>query len=104
MIKVLVILIFRTIQGSLLEALQDFLCIIYSPLPTPSSDTLIENLKLTQLQIELDCTICLNIMQKEGIILGCGHIFHQDCIQKWLKRNQICPVCRQTVTLQSLQS
>nr|UXY88012.1 ring-box protein 1 [Cryptomonas curvata] len=28
------------------------------------------------------------------IVLGkCGHIFHLDCVEKWLFENQKCPLC-----------
>ncbi len=55
-----------------------------------------------------DCCICLQqlVVDKIGIIskstvsdyelkqLKCGHLFHAYCINKWLKRNDKCPMCR----------
>lgn len=42
------------------------------------------------------CTICLeNLNQGDiAIILHCNHIFHQDCINPWLKKDNSCPNCR----------
>lgn len=43
------------------------------------------------------CAVCT-----EGIRFGgaakrtpCGHVFHQDCISRWLSVNYSCPLCRQ---------
>lgn len=46
-----------------------------------------------------DCTICLDefVIHVEVRILGCGHIFHNDCIKAWIKSkingNPKCPSC-----------
>lgn len=32
--------------------------------------------------------------------LPCGHCFHGECVVKWLKDNDICPYCRQTIVLE----
>ncbi|KAL3641926.1 hypothetical protein CASFOL_012741 [Castilleja foliolosa] len=43
----------------------------------------------------IDCSICLDeilIGAAEG--LPCSHVFHQDCINKWLNTSHSCPVCR----------
>ncbi|KAI9353605.1 E3 ubiquitin-protein ligase synoviolin A-like protein [Obelidium mucronatum] len=29
--------------------------------------------------------------------LGCGHIFHLNCLRSWLERQQSCPTCRRSV-------
>ncbi|KAF4751374.1 hypothetical protein FOZ62_015021, partial [Perkinsus olseni] len=45
---------------------------------------------------EVDCSICLapfNAVDKCRI-LPCHHIFHKECIDRWLKeRSDICPLC-----------
>ena len=46
------------------------------------------------------CTICLDDYSDDNpgdFMMGCGHIFHQRCIESWLKQNKQCPNCRQTL-------
>lgn len=44
------------------------------------------------------CSICLVEFEGEDAVskLGrCGHVFHFNCIEQWLERNQFsCPLCR----------
>ncbi|XP_048131639.1 putative RING-H2 finger protein ATL21A [Rhodamnia argentea] len=43
------------------------------------------------------CAICLSEYQpKETLrtIPACGHYFHAQCIDRWLRRNASCPLCR----------
>lgn len=43
-----------------------------------------------------ECSICLSeTCSKEGGYLECGHVFHNDCIKKWIENNKsTCPMCR----------
>ena len=45
------------------------------------------------------CCICLENFKKndETMILPCIHIFHSDCIKKWMKRQDICPICKNKI-------
>jgi hypothetical protein len=27
----------------------------------------------------------------------CGHVFHRECAEQWVRRNQTCPTCRARV-------
>lgn len=45
------------------------------------------------------CNMCSICMESEGgqIRLDCGHMFHKDCVLKWLKKNKSCPICRSVI-------
>ncbi|XP_066933043.1 uncharacterized protein [Clytia hemisphaerica] len=44
---------------------------------------------------EEPCVICYEDMYPQNRQpLQCGHTFHKDCIQCWLKEQRTCPVCR----------
>ena len=45
---------------------------------------------------ETECLICLdNIKLNEYVYkLPCNHVFHDSCIEPWLKNNTTCPKCR----------
>jgi hypothetical protein len=42
------------------------------------------------------CSICLDDFDEKVILrkLICNHIFHINCIEKWLSENTNCPMCR----------
>lgn len=42
------------------------------------------------------CPICLEEMKDDGltIITKCGHEFHRECLDKWLPKENSCPLCR----------
>ena len=50
---------------------------------------------------EAKCAICLMDFTKEELIctLSChkSHIFHEECIQEWVKKQTTCPICRQII-------
>uniref|UniRef100_A0A6C0J5N0 RING-type domain-containing protein n=1 Tax=viral metagenome TaxID=1070528 RepID=A0A6C0J5N0_9ZZZZ len=53
-----------------------------------------------------DCTICRNTLNSYSIhskndnidiVTGtCGHSFHKECIEPWLKTQTKCPICSTT--------
>ncbi|EAS01923.2 zinc finger (C3HC4 RING finger) protein (macronuclear) [Tetrahymena thermophila SB210] len=48
-----------------------------------------------------ECSICLNDYQNDEtiVILNCDskHIFHQQCIETWVKQKDECPLCRAVI-------
>lgn len=45
------------------------------------------------------CLVCQFAYEPEETLkrLPCGHVFHSECVAQWLKDNDICPYCRQTI-------
>ncbi|CAD8187826.1 unnamed protein product [Paramecium octaurelia] len=50
--------------------------------------------KFEKLEGIQECSICMNEIVENKKTLKCKHYFHSDCIQDWLERSKICPVCR----------
>lgn len=46
-----------------------------------------------------ECPICLDAfkVRQHCRRLGCTHIFHKKCVDRWLAKNPRCPVCRTCV-------
>jgi hypothetical protein len=42
---------------------------------------------------DTDCGICLEALDRHDVRLGCGHIFHKSCIEKWTLVKP-CPTCK----------
>lgn len=46
------------------------------------------------------CTICYEDLNDDLFYeKNCRHLFHQDCIDKWLEFNKKCPLCRTPIIL-----
>ena len=43
------------------------------------------------------CSICLE-ENPDHILINCGHHFHKECIEQWLRIKPICPLCRRLST------
>ena len=44
------------------------------------------------------CSICLVDNPKyRNLTCCCGHQFHKKCINRWLKKNDSCPICREVI-------
>mmetsp|Transcript_29866 Transcript_29866/g.75168 ORF Transcript_29866/g.75168 Transcript_29866/m.75168 type:complete len:375 (-) Transcript_29866:450-1574(-) len=43
-----------------------------------------------------ECTICLADLEtgEPALRIPCGHLFHEECVNDWLKKSNECPVCR----------
>lgn len=45
--------------------------------------------------IQSECTICLlDYTEETKKTTECSHIFHRECLDKWLETNNSCPLCR----------
>ncbi|XP_016967671.1 uncharacterized protein LOC108036191 [Drosophila biarmipes] len=47
--------------------------------------------------LKLLCSICSEFFRGRDRICSintCGHVFHQNCLRRWLKRSTTCPQCR----------
>lgn len=44
---------------------------------------------------DMQCNICLNILNAPRTLSSCGHSFCGDCLFSWLQRDHTCPLCRQ---------
>ena len=49
---------------------------------------------------EDNCAICLQKYKKADIIkeFPFKHIFHKNCIFRWLKKSNVCPLCKYDIT------
>jgi len=47
--------------------------------------------------VESRCCVCLEEYAAGDVVkvlAGCGHWYHAECIDEWLGRHNLCPVCR----------
>ena len=42
-----------------------------------------------------ECIICLEDMKfnEDLILVKCSHIYHKECLEKWMVRRSVCPLC-----------
>ena len=41
--------------------------------------------------------MCLEDLHTNAKRLKCGHMFHLNCLRRWLETNAICPTCRERI-------
>ncbi|XP_021770056.1 E3 ubiquitin-protein ligase RNF6-like [Chenopodium quinoa] len=56
----------------------------------------LERKRVAEVEDEIECSICLEKLGvgTEVIMLPCLHVYHTDCIIRWLERTHFCPFCR----------
>ncbi|XP_067657771.1 E3 ubiquitin-protein ligase RNF38-like isoform X3 [Haliotis asinina] len=49
---------------------------------------------------QTSCVVCMCDFESRQLlrVLPCGHEFHTKCVDKWLKTNRTCPICRADAT------
>lgn len=57
--------------------------------------------RLLSEDLDEECSICLEYLSKDNkiITLECDHIYHSQCIKKWLLKDKenSCPLCRNII-------
>jgi E3 ubiquitin-protein ligase RNF38/44 len=76
------------------------------PKPRGATQDIIDRMPLVQYGApacqdcqETSCAVCLSDFEASDELrqLPCKHHFHTACIDKWLKRNKVCPLCLQDI-------
>lgn len=65
--------------------------------PLPASKASIDAMpRVGVTELGIDCAICLDgfAADEEAREMPCKHMYHSDCIEKWLRVRGTCPVCR----------
>ncbi|GAB4841783.1 hypothetical protein Ancab_022507 [Ancistrocladus abbreviatus] len=62
----------------------------------PARRSAVEALEMVEAEAARECAICLEEMMggSEVIRMPCMHIYHRECIVKWMEKNHVCPLCR----------
>ena len=49
---------------------------------------------------EVECAVCTEVIKEGAKVykLPCKHVFHKECIDKWLEEHKNCPNCRADLT------
>ncbi|XP_059654588.1 uncharacterized protein LOC132301346 [Cornus florida] len=82
----------RGLNGSMARAIQESMDEYVTLKLVPASQSSIDALE--KMTFYRSCTICLEKFCDEESItrMPCSHVYHGDCITKWLKTNHSCPL------------
>ena len=42
----------------------------------------------------MDCAVCFEPLTSQILALPCAHIFHEECVEQWNRKQGTCPLCR----------
>lgn len=45
-----------------------------------------------------DCQICLEALESDLVALGCGHVYHQECLKENELHRKQCCACKKVYT------
>lgn len=56
--------------------------------------------KMAALSTPINCSVCLEDIGAGADImtLPCAHVYHRDCVSKWLQMKKECPKCKCNIT------
>ncbi|CAI4222426.1 unnamed protein product [Auanema sp. JU1783] len=97
----------ETVLNSMDRIMQDLFHVVDQPLNGLSDQQLrsIPIIEVTENHVkdETQCSTCLDLFKLGESVaqLNCMHIFHQQCVEPWLKQQRSCPICRQRVNPQA---
>ena len=43
------------------------------------------------------CSVCLMDVENDATSMPCGHLHHKECLTRWLRTHNTCPLCRSTI-------
>ncbi|WP_422139651.1 RING finger domain-containing protein [Endozoicomonas sp. ALC020] len=52
-----------------------------------------------------NCPVCLETFagKKVMVLKQCKHMFHRDCLERWLSKNSTCPSCRTSLVSREVE-
>ena len=87
-----------SMMGATMDGIMHMMGIDSTPYDPPSESILEKCEKFDYIKGENDdaCTICLCDLEEGDYVhkLVCGHIFHDECLNGWIKNNSTCPNCK----------
>merc|ERR1712232_1290378 len=82
------------------------LCRHTGPTPQEVIDRVTESVPRQRLPADQECVICLRDQGHDEELatgesmwrgLPCGHAYHEECIDEWLRQQPRCPLCRESL-------
>ncbi|KAH0681680.1 hypothetical protein KY285_021943 [Solanum tuberosum] len=83
-------------DGRILSALEESSSVDGMVPASESSIEFLEPMEAHERNSNDECSVCLDELGEETDVLRlpCSHLFHAECITKWLQNSHYCPLCR----------